>query len=86
MNPTGAGADGGRGRRAEDNGHRHESDELQVPGGRGQEHSLAGSASRTATGGSVLGTNSEGFFLIAPRTLGHWSAKITAGVTEKDTG
>lgn len=63
-----------------------ESDELQVSGGGGQEHSLAGCASRTVTGGSVVGKNSEILFLIAPRTLGHWSAKITAGMTEKDTG
>ena len=63
-----------------------ESDELQVSRGGGQEHSLAGCASRTVTGGSVIGENPEGLFLIAPRTLRHWSAKITAGTTEKDTG
>lgn len=60
-----------------------ESDELQVSGGgRGHEHSLAGCASRTVTGGSVVEKNSEGLFLIAPRTLGHWSATITAGMKE----
>lgn len=62
-----------------------ESDELQVSRG-AQEHSLAGCASTTVTGGSVVGKNSEGLFLTAPRTSGHWSAKTTAGTTEKDTG
>lgn len=74
--------DGGRGWRVEDT----ESDEVHVSGGGGQEHSLAGWASRTVTGGSVIGKNSEGLFLIAPHTLGQWSAKITAGMTEKDAG
>lgn len=60
-----------------------ESDELQLSGGGGQEHTLAGCAARTVMGGSVTGKNSEGLLLTAPRTLGHWSAKITAGTTEE---
>lgn len=63
-----------------------ESDEALVCGGRGQEHSLAGCAARMVTGSSVAGKNSEGLFLVAPRTVGLWSAKITAGMTEKAAG
>lgn len=63
-----------------------ESDEAEVCRGRGQEHSVAGCAARTVTGGSIAGKNSEGLFLVAPRTVGRWSAKITAGMTEKAAG
>lgn len=59
--------DGGRKATGKDEG----SDELQVSGGGGREHSGAGCASRTGTARSVTGKNSEGLLLIAPRTSGH---------------